>query len=114
MGQCIRLSNPYCQIISETMSVTMNTSDDMRKRADWMVPSDDVILELLRDEVKLTPQAVEDYGGPSAGHVRDRIQQLRAYGLVTRVSRGLYELSPEGQAYLAEELDASELSPRSE
>jgi predicted transcriptional regulator of viral defense system len=76
-----------------------------------MVPSDDRILELLREHGNLTPQAVDDFGGPSAGHAQDRLPELTEYGLTERISRGLYRISDEGVAYLDEELDASELEP---
>lgn len=33
------------------------------------------------------------------------------YGLVTRVKRGYYEVTADGEAYLAGDLDASTLSP---
>nr|WP_193787915.1 PhiH1 repressor [Natronolimnohabitans innermongolicus] len=83
----------------------------MRQPADWMVPSDDRILELLREEGNLTPQAVEDFGGPVSGHASDRLPLLATYGLVTKISRGLYRITDTGVAYLDEELDASELEP---
>ena len=79
-----------------------------------MVPSDDAILELLRDHGNLTPQAVDDFGGPSAGHAQDRLPILTRYGLAERISRGLYRLTDEGEAYLDEELDASELESAEE
>jgi len=75
------------------------------------VPSDDRILELLREEGNLTPQAVEDFGGPVAGHASDRLPMLARYGLAERISRGLYRLTDRGEAYLDEELDASTLEP---
>jgi len=93
------------------ISMTPDDKDDMRKRADWMVPSDDPILELLREHGNLTPQAIEDFGGPSAGHCQDRLRSLRNYGLVERISRGLYAITDAGRAYLDEELDASTLEP---
>lgn len=93
------------------MSAAPAKSDSMRKEADWMVPSDDTILELLRDHGNLTPRAVEDFGGPSTGHAQDRLPKLAEYGLVDRISRGLYRITDEGEAYLDEELDASELEP---
>lgn len=91
------------------MSSTVHTESTMRQPADWMVPSDDRILELLREEGNLTPQAVEDFGGPVAGHASDRLPLLAKYGLVTKISRGLYRITDEGEAYLDEELDAGEL-----
>lgn len=93
------------------MSSTADAHSKMRKPADWMVPSDDRILELLREEGNLTPQAVEDFGGPVAGHASDRLPKLAEYGLVIRISRGLYRITDKGVAYLDEELDVSELEP---
>ncbi|WP_459191977.1 PhiH1 repressor [Halosimplex sp. J119] len=81
----------------------------MRKDADWMVPTDDRILELIREYGNLTPTAIEDLGGPSAGHARNRCPVLAKYGLLHRISRGLYGITDEGLAYLDEELDASTL-----
>jgi hypothetical protein len=93
------------------MTVLNKSEDIMRKSADWMVPSDDRILELLREHGNLTPQAVEDFDGPTAGHAQDRLPLLTEYGLTKRISRGLYRISDKGIAYLDEELDASELEP---
>jgi len=81
----------------------------MRQAADWMVPSDDRILELLREEGNLTPKAVEDFGGPVQGHANDRLPKLSKAGLVERISRGLYRITDDGLAYLNEDLDASTL-----
>jgi hypothetical protein len=97
----------------DVMSVVPQSSDDMREEAEWMVPSDDKILELLREHGNLTPRAVEDFGGPSAGHAQDRLPLLARYGLAERISRGLYRITDEGRAYLGEELDASTLEPES-
>lgn len=83
----------------------------MRQSADWMVPSDDRILELLREHGNLTPKAIEDFGGPKAGHAQNRLPILAEYKLVHRLSRGLYQITDRGEAYLDEKLDASELEP---
>ena len=91
------------------MEVATNSADNMRKEADWMVPSDDTILELVREHGNLTPTAIEDLGGPSAGHARNRCPKLAKYGLLVRISRGLYNITDDGRAYLDEELDAAEL-----
>jgi len=91
------------------MSVTAESPDEMRQPAEWMVPSDDRILELLEDEGNLTPRAIEDFGGPVAGHAQDRLPQLARYGLVTRISRGLYRITDQGRAYLDGDLDVSTL-----
>jgi Mn-dependent DtxR family transcriptional regulator len=83
----------------------------MRMRAEWMVPSDDQILEILRDKGNLTPLAVSEFGGPSRPYVRERLPKLTKYGLVDRISAGLYQITDDGRAYLDEELDASTLDP---
>ena len=93
------------------MSVATNPADNMRQDADWMVPSDDTILELVREHGNLTPQAIDDLGGPSAGHARNRCPKLADYGLLVMISRGLYNITDDGRAYLDEELDAAELEP---
>lgn len=93
------------------MSLACNSSDEMRKDAEWMVPSDDKILELIREYGNLTPTAIDDLGGPSAGHARNRCPVLAKYGLLKRISRGLYGITEEGEAYLNEELDANTLDP---
>lgn len=98
-------------VIGVHMSITPDRGDRMRKGAEWMKPSDDRILELLRERGNLTPQAVEDFGGPSAGYAQDRLPVLSEYGLARRISRGLYQITDEGRAYLDEELDASTLEP---
>nr|WP_253184585.1 winged helix-turn-helix domain-containing protein [Natrialba sp. SSL1] len=91
------------------MYMAPDTLNEMRQEAEWMVPSDDKILELVREYGNLTPTAIEDLDGPSAGHARNRCPVLAEYGLLDRISRGLYGITEEGEAYLNEELDASEL-----
>lgn len=92
------------------MSTTARTAS-VRQRADWMKPVDDQILELMRDEGNLTPRAVDDFGIAVSDYAGDRFAVLREYGLVERISRGLYRLTDDGRAYLDEELDASDLEP---
>lgn len=91
------------------MAMTTDCRDDMRQPAEWMVPSDDRILELLHEEGNLTPRAVEDFGGPVSGHASDRLPVLTEAGLVTKISHGLYRITDDGVAYLDGELDASVL-----
>ena len=93
------------------MSTRFAKTDEMRESADWMTPSDDRILELIREYGNLTPTAIEDFGGPVRQHASRRCAKLAKYGLLKRVHRGLYGITDEGRAYLDEELDASELEP---
>lgn len=81
----------------------------MRQDAEWMAPSDDRILELIREHGNLTPKAIENFGGPSRQYASERCAELAEYGLLDRIYRGLYGITDEGLAYLDEELDASTL-----
>lgn len=83
--------------------------DEMRQRAEWMVPSDDPILELIREHGNLSPKAVEKLGGPSSKHAGVRCRTLARYGLLFRITEGLYGITDEGRAYLDEEFDPSQL-----
>lgn len=93
------------------MSAVTGTSDSMRKQADWMVPADNRILELIRDYGNLTPAAIEAKGGPVSDHASRRAKKLVRYGLLEQIHRGLYGITDAGEAYLDEELDASMLDP---
>jgi len=93
------------------MSVVRDTDGVVRQPADWMQPVDDRILEMFREKGNLTPAAIEKFGGPSSSHASRRCKKLARYGLLNQIVTGLYSLSEEGDAYLNEELDASELEP---
>lgn len=81
----------------------------VRGRADWMKPVDDEILETIRDQGNLTAQALEDFDVTVADYAGKRCKKLAEYGLLEKISRGLYRLTEQGEAYLNEELDASTL-----
>jgi predicted transcriptional regulator len=95
------------------MSSTANDeSTVVRKRAEWMRPVDERILETMRDEGNLTPQALDEtFDVTVANHARNRLSELATYGLVEKIGRGLYRLTDDGRAFLHEELDASTLEP---
>ncbi len=93
------------------MSAVPNPQAIMRKPAEWMAPSDDRILELIREYGNLTPLAIGELGGPASDHARNRCPKLARHGLLKRISRGLYGITDEGRAYLDEELDAEALEP---
>ena len=97
--------------IGESMSTATRPMDVMRESADWMTPSDDRILELIREHGNLTPIAIEAKGGPVRQYASTRCKQLSKYGLLNQVHRGLYGITDDGRAYLDEELDAAELEP---
>jgi len=97
------------------MSTTAAREAKMRRDADWMrQPTDDRILEVLREEGNMTPRAVSREGeyarvDATRDYAGGRLRELCRYGLVERVDRGLYRLTDDGRAYLDEELDAAEL-----
>lgn len=93
------------------MSSTVRRGSVARKRAEWMRPKDEHIMEVMRDEGNMTPQALDDFDVAVANYARDRLSVLAQYGLVEKLSRGLYRLTDDGYAFLNEELDASTLEP---
>lgn len=93
------------------MSSTVGPKNVPRKRADWMTQVDEEILETMLEEGNMTPRALEDFDVTVANYARDRLSQMSKYGLVERVSRGLYRITEEGVDFLNEKLDASELEP---
>lgn len=96
------------------MSSTIETSVVPRGRADWMRPVDESILEHLRSEGNLTPDAFEKLDVAVANYASNRLTKLRKYGLVEPAVpgvRGLYRISDTGEAFLEEKLDAAELEP---
>jgi hypothetical protein len=96
------------------MSLTAENSDVVRKRAEWMKPTDERILETMRDEGNLTPRALEDLDVTVQNYASNRLSKMTEYGLVERVSRGLYRLTDDGRAFLDEDLDAATLEPADE
>ena len=93
------------------MSTVRETGNVVRQPAEWMQPIDDRILEIFREHGNLTPAAVEKFGGPSSSHASRRCKQLTHYGLLKQIVTGLYTITEDGEAYLDEELDASNLEP---
>ncbi|SEQ00105.1 hypothetical protein SAMN04489841_1042 [Natrinema salaciae] len=87
----------------------------MRLDADWMVRADDRILEFLRDEGPHPPSKMErdDRIKFGAEYIGRRCRDyLRPHGLVTNLGNGVYAITEDGDAYLAGELDVSQIEPR--
>lgn len=87
----------------------------MRKRAEWMKPADDQILEAMDTLGNVTPLYISkegktEYVDIGKNYAGRRLRELAEYGLVEELERGLYRLSEAGEWYLAGELDAAELS----
>ncbi len=83
----------------------------VRQRAEWMRPVDEKILETMRDEGNMTPNALEQLDVTVANYASNRLSKMATYGLVERVAQGLYRITDDGEAFLNEELDATELEP---
>lgn len=84
----------------------------MRYSAQWMTIADERILERL-DEVETdTPKGMEDSGEVrfSRQYIGERCRKLAEYGLLVHLGNGVYRITEQGEAYLAGELDAQELS----
>lgn len=70
-----------------------------------MRPTDDPILELLRDKGNMTPSAVEQFDICSRSHASRRLSALTDNGFVERIAPGLYGITDTGHAYLDETLE---------
>jgi len=94
------------------MSTSGRSQRVVRKRAEWMRPVDEHIMETMRDEGNLTPYALDNtFDVAVANYASNRLSKMATYGLVERLGRGLYRLTEDGEAFLDQELDASELEP---
>lgn len=89
----------------------------MRMPADWMAYADERIMEFLAENGNHQPGAITEklglIGGDldfHPGYIGRRCRTLAEYGLLQNVGGGVYSITDEGLAYLAGELDASELS----
>ncbi len=89
----------------------------MRPRVEWMTGNDDSILEYLEEhDVALPPRGLEinlqrEQIGISYRTINRRLKTLQQKGLVDKIDEqsGYYAISDKGRAYLAGEIDASEL-----
>lgn len=62
---------------------------------DWTTELDEEILKLLNTELTLTPSVIAENIDRSRGAVSRRLNALEAGGLVNKVSRGKYSITPE-------------------
>jgi len=80
-----------------------------------MTRADDAILEFLLNEgnrpINASPAVVQANIEYQISHVRNRLRELHSAGLVEYYDedRGIYEITDKGRAYLAGDLDVSEL-----
>ena len=80
-----------------------------RLRIDWMTNTDERIMEHLAERGPSAPDAIAATLERSPEYVTDRCRQLRTRGLLAE-SEGRYRLAERGEAYLAGEIGAEELS----
>lgn len=83
----------------------------MRFDADWMSRADDRILEHLAEEGPDTPKKMSESGRVrfSRQHINARCKKLVDYGLLLHLGNGVYDITREGEQYLAGELDVQTL-----
>ena len=88
----------------------------MRKSADWMTIWDDRILEAIREEGSgsPTPLSEHSYIHVQKSHISQRLKKLAEYGLLEHLGNGVYVITSDGEQYLDEKLDATELMARDE
>jgi hypothetical protein len=80
-----------------------------RLRIDWMTNSDERIMEHLAAEGPNAPESIAAALERSPEYVADRCRQLETRELLAS-SGGEYRLAERGEAYLAGEIGAEELS----
>ncbi|AXR82346.1 hypothetical protein AArcMg_2352 [Natrarchaeobaculum sulfurireducens] len=71
-------------------------------------------MEVLNTGLKLGPTAIAKNIAKHRVTVSDRLQTLRAYGLVESPEEGYYEITELGEQYLTGDLDADNLEPDAE
>lgn len=85
----------------------------MRPLVSWMTKSDPVVLEFFEEQDIAMPPAVVSFNieGASYATVKRRLPVLAENGLLEKVdeTKGYYRITDRGRAYLAGDLDASDL-----
>lgn len=83
----------------------------VRPRVDWMAPTDDAVLELLDESgLILSTTIIAINLGYEPNWISTRVTKLEDHGLIERIEEGKFEISDEGRAYLAGDLDEADLS----
>jgi predicted transcriptional regulator len=87
----------------------MQENDFDRASAGWMKREDERILEFLDEEGLSSARLIsnEVFEKVSAGHVSERLGMLQYAGLVACTGLTSYEVTEEGERYLAGDLDAA-------
>lgn len=86
----------------------LDESTDGRRHAEWMVPMDDGILDVLySSSLVLSPVIIAYNTEYSREEVNRRLTKLEANGFVERVERGKYRLAARGERYVEREFTSS-------
>ena len=85
----------------------------MRRSGDWMVLTDDRVLEYLREHETGSASKMDKSGliPYSRGYISQRLGKLADHGLVKPLGNGVYRITERGEAYLDGELNTSEDAP---
>ncbi len=72
-----------------------------RPSEEWMTPMDDEILQVFHStQLILSPSIISQNIQRSRDEVNRRLRTLENHGFVSRVDRGQYKLTPQGEQYL--------------
>lgn len=82
----------------------------MIERVPWMAPVDyEILLFFENHDIQVSPRVLAVNIDYDRQYVSKRCRTLSEAGLLETVTTGLYQLSETGRAYLAGELDGSDL-----
>lgn len=71
----------------------MSTQDE---EPDWLTDMDFEILEVMRHELILSPTIIAENIGRSREGVSKRLSTMQAGGLIEKIDRGKYKITPDG------------------
>ncbi|MFB6130543.1 MAG: ArsR family transcriptional regulator [Salinigranum sp.] len=103
----VGLYTPVHRIVQSGGSLTMLVRDPatIRLPPSWMSPMDDDILELFHSaDLVLTPTIIAYNLGYSREEVNRHLSELQEHGIVDRIERGKYCITPQGERYLEGQL----------
>lgn len=83
----------------------------IRLPAEWMKAIDNRLLEYLQEEGVGSPKKIHEDGRIefTREYIGRRLRLLLKSGLVDKVGRGVYRITPKGEAYLAGQEDLRDL-----
>lgn len=96
-------------LLGKTIRSVSDAPDEMRQRADWMVPADDALLEYVRDAGMVPPAVIAVNIDIHRKYAGERCRELAERGLLEKHENAYYSLAALGRRYLDEELEPGEL-----